>query len=92
MSWSVNAAGKPADVKTELTKQFSYPLAGGSAGLSDMGERATVALVFSAIEQCLSTFDPEKEVTVTAFGHMSYADYEKKTGAYQNVNLTISPK
>lgn len=90
MSWSVSATGKPADVKAEIDKQFSYPLAERPAGLDDEGERETVRKVAETIAQCLGTFDPEKTVAVAAFGHMGYADWTAKTGKYQEVNLKIS--
>jgi len=91
MSWSVSTTGKIADVKAELKKQFGYPLADAPEGLGDPGERETVRLVSEAINQCLDTFDPEKSVAVTANGHMGYADWDKKTGGYQEVSLAIRP-
>lgn len=92
MSWSVNASGTPATVKTELNRQFSYPLADAPAGLADEGERETVRRVSDAISQCLNTFDPTKVVNVSANGHMGYGDWDAKTGAYQNVSISIAPK
>jgi hypothetical protein len=91
MSWSVNAKGKPADVKAELARQFTFPLADKPAGLSDDGERETVRRVSGTIAQCLETFDPEGTVTVIAGGHMGYRDWSTKAGAFQNVTLSITP-
>jgi hypothetical protein len=92
MSWSVSAAGLPAEVKSALEEQFKYPLAPGQEGLSDAGEKETVHRVKELVEQALRTFDPEQRVAVTAYGHMGYSkDYATKDGAYQNVYLTISP-
>jgi hypothetical protein len=91
MSWSVNATGKPAEVKAELDRQFLGCLAPKPAGLSDDGERETVRRIAETITQCLETFDPEKAVSVSANGHMGYQDWDKKAGAYQNVSLTIKP-
>jgi hypothetical protein len=92
MSWSVSASGKIADVKAELTRQFSYPLADAPAGISDEGEKETVRRVSGTIDQCLDTFDPEAEVIVTASGHMGFDSWDTKAGAYQNVLMSIQPK
>ena len=92
MSWSVNASGKPSDVKAELDTQFAHPLADAPAGLSDEGERETVRRIRETITQCLETFDPEKAVAVSAYGHMGFASWDTKAGAYQEVSLTIRPK
>ena len=89
MSWSVNATGTPAEVRGHLSEQFKGPLAEKPAGLSDDGERETVQRISETIEQCLGTFGPERQVSVSANGHMGFESYETKTGAYQNVNLTI---
>jgi hypothetical protein len=91
MSWSVNAKGKPADVKAELARQFSGPLADKPAGLSDDGERETVRRVSETIAQCLETFDPEHAVTVAAHGSMSFQNWDTKTGACQTASLSIQP-
>ena len=91
MSWSVSATGKPAEVKAELEHQFSYPLADAPAGLSDEGEKETVRRTADMVGQCLSTFDPEKPVRVTASGHMGFNNWDTKEGAYQSVNVSISP-
>ena len=88
MSWSVSSSGTPEAVTAGLADQFKYPL-DPDAGLPDAGEKETVRLVKALIEQCLGTFDPAKEVRVSAFGHMGYADWENKTGGFQNVTLTI---
>jgi hypothetical protein len=92
MSWSVNASGKPAEVRGQLSEQFKYPLAEAPAGLSDEGERVTVQQVSDLLEQILSTFDPEKEVSISANGHMGFADWDAKTGCYQNVTINVAPK
>ena len=89
MSWSVSASGKPEDVKAELSRQFTAPLADKPAGLTDDGERETVRRISETITQCLETFDPEKTVTVSAYGHMGWENYDTKSGASQNVNLSI---
>jgi hypothetical protein len=91
MSWSVSASGKIADVKVELDRQFQYPLAPGPAGLSDEGERETVRRVSETITQILETFGPDKTVVVTANGHMGFANWDTKEGAYQEVNVSIKP-
>lgn len=91
MSWSVNATGSITEVKTELERQFKQPLAEKPAGLADDGERETVRKIQDTIGQCLDTFDPEKQVFVSAAGHMGFADWQNKAGAYQTVSLTIKP-
>jgi hypothetical protein len=91
MSWSVNTSGKPADVKAELGRQFSYPLAEAPAGLADAGERETVRRIFETITQCLETFDAEKVVSVSASGHMGFEVWDTKAGAYQEVSVSIKP-
>lgn len=91
MSWSVSASGKPAEVKTALEQQFSYPLAEGDAGLVDAGEKETVRNISKTIDQCLETFDPEQSVAVYAYGHMGFDNWDERKGAYQNVHLSIQP-
>ncbi|MBZ5621472.1 MAG: hypothetical protein LAQ69_22510 [Acidobacteriia bacterium] len=91
MSWSVSTRGKVAEVKAELERQFAQPLADAHAGLTDEGERETVQRVRDTISQCLDTFGPEKEVMVTANGHMGFSDWETKEGAYQEVSVSIRP-
>jgi len=90
MSWSVSASGKITEVKAELDKQFSYPLAEPN-GLADEGERETVRRIRDTITQCLETFDPEKTVKVAANGHMGFAKWDSKEGGYQEVHVTIEP-
>ena len=90
MSWSVNASGNVADVRGQLSEQFKGPLAEKPAGLFDDGERKTVEMVRDSIDQCLSTFGPDKTVNVSAFGHMGFANWEMK-GAYQEVTVSIKP-
>lgn len=89
MSWSVSASGKPAEVRGRLSEQFKGPLAEKPAGLSDDGERETVQRVQETIEQVLTTFDPEKNVSVNAYGHMGFSNYSTKEGAYQSVSVSI---
>ena len=91
MSWGVSASGKPEEVKAELERQFAYPLADGSAGLADAGEKETVRRIAETIAQCLGTFDPEKTVMVGANGHMGFKNWDTKAGAYQSVGLSITP-
>lgn len=91
MSWSVSAKGTVADVEADLDRQFSYPLAEPPAGLSDEGERETVRRFRETIAQCLETFDPKKLVSVSANGHMSFDNWDTKTGASQTVNVSIQP-
>jgi hypothetical protein len=92
MSWSVSASGTPSEVRGRLSEQFKGPLAEKPAGLSDDGERETVQRIAETIEQCLGTFGPENQVSVSANGHMGFADWDKKTGGYQTVNISITPK
>ena len=92
MSWSVSGSGTPSEVRGQLSEQFKGPLAEKPAGLSDDGERESVKQVSDLCEQILSTFDPANQVSVSANGHMGFADWDKKTGAYQSVNLTVTPK
>lgn len=92
MSWSVSASGTPSEVRGQLSEQFKGPLAEKPAGLSDDGERETVQRIAETIEQCLGTFGPENNVSVSANGHMGFADWDKKTGGYQTVNISIIPK
>jgi hypothetical protein len=92
MSWSVSGTGTPAEVRGQLSEQFKYPLAEGTAGLADAGEKQTVQQVFDLCEQILSTFDPEKQVTISAAGHMGFSDWDTKAGAYQQVNIAVTPK
>ena len=92
MSWSVSGAGTPAEVRGQLSEQFNGPLAEKPAGLSDDGERESVQKVSELIEQVLATFDAEGKVSVSANGHMGFGDWDKKTGCYQSVNITITPQ
>ncbi len=92
LSWSVNATGTIAEVKARLEAGFGAPLAGKPAGLSDDGERETVRRVRDTIFQCLETFAPEKTVEVSAYGHMGFANWDTREGAYQEVTLSIKPK
>jgi hypothetical protein len=91
MSWSVSASGTPSEVRGQLSEQFKGPLAAKPAGLSDDGERQSVRQVADLLEQISTTFDPEGRLNVSASGHMGFADWDKKTGGYQSVNLTITP-
>jgi len=91
MSWSVNASGKVADVRGSLSEQFKGPLAEKPAGLYDDGERKTVEMIRDALDQCLSTFGPDRTAIVSAFGHMGFSDYETKAGGYQEVTVSIKP-
>jgi len=92
MSWGVESNGKPDEVRIELSRQFSHPLALAQEGLDNPGEKTTVRLVHALIEQCLSTFDPEKSVQVSAAGHMGFDDWEHKNGPVQTVTISIQPK
>ena len=91
MSWSVSARGTAAEVKEALKPQFQWPLADKPAGLSDDGERETVQRIRDTIMQCLETFDPKMAVEVTANGHMGFASWDTKEGAYQRVQIAINP-
>jgi hypothetical protein len=91
MSWSVSAKGPIAEVKTEIERQFEFPLAQPPAGLTDEGERDTVRLIRDMISQCLGTFATEKIVSVSANGHMGFDSWDKKTGASQTVSVSIQP-
>ncbi len=92
MSWSVSASGTHSEGRWRLSEQFKGPLAEKPAGLFDDGERETVQRIAETIEQCLGTFGPENKVSVSANGHMGFADWDKKTGGYQTVNISITPK
>ena len=89
MSWSVSATGKIGEVRENLKKQFAYPLAEAPAGLADEGEKETVRKVSAMIDQCLGTFDPERKVVVSAFGHMGFSNWDTKAGPYQDVTVSI---
>jgi hypothetical protein len=89
MSWSVSSQGGIAEVKAEIERQFSYPLAKPPAGLSDEGERETVRRICETIAQILETFDPKNRVSVAAHGHIGWDDYANRTGTHQRVNVTI---
>ena len=91
MSWSVNASGRIADVRGKLSEPFTGPLAEKPAGLADDGERKTVEMIRDSVDQCLSTFGADKNVNVSAFGHMGFANYETKEGGYQEVTVSIKP-
>jgi hypothetical protein len=91
MSWSVSTRGSVAEVRAELERQFSYPLADAPAGLPDEGERETVRRIRDTISQCLETFGPDKQVTVSANGHMGFDNWDSRAGAYQQVNVSIQP-
>jgi hypothetical protein len=93
MSWSVSATGTPAEVRGQLSEQFKGPLAEKPAGLSDDGERETVRRIHETIEQVLTTFGPDQKVSVSASGHMGFADWNSKNvaGGYQTASLTIKP-
>ena len=91
MSWSISAKGNPAEVKAELDRQFSYPLAEVPHGIEHDGERQTVRKVFETITQCLETFDKDRLVSVSASGHISFSDYDTKAGAGQTVSISIIP-
>jgi len=92
MSWSVSATGLPGNVKSELEKQFAYPLADAPAGLTDEGERETVRRIRDTISQILETFAPERELSVSASGHISFSDWDSKAGCSQTVLLSIVPR
>lgn len=89
MSWSVSGTGAPAEVRDQLSAQFKGPLADKPAGLDDEGERETVQKVLELLDQVLSTFDPSKTVQVSAYGHMGFADWKTKVGAYQQIAIAI---
>jgi len=91
MSWSVSTKGTIAEVKTELDRQFQYPLADKPQGLEDEGERETVRQVRGMISQCLDTFGPDKVVIVTAHGHIGFDKWDTKEGPAQTVNVSIQP-
>lgn len=88
MSWSVSASGTPSEVKLALKAQFSYPLA-DSSGM-DEGEKETVRKTADLIDQCLGTFGPTRTVSVSAYGHMGFEDWDSKSGPYQNVVINIA--
>jgi hypothetical protein len=92
MSWSVSAVGTPSEVRGFLSEQFKYPLADKPAGILDDGERDTVKQTADLLEQILSTFDAEGKVAISASGHMGFSDWATKAGAYQSVNITVTPQ
>ena len=83
MSWSVSAEGKSADVAESLSKRFEEFV------FQDDGECGTVRLVGQTIKQCLGTFGPDRNVKVTAYGHMGYSNWDTKKNPGQNVHLKI---
>ena len=92
MSWSVSSSGTPAEVRRVLSEQFKGPLAEPPGGLSDNGERVTVAHVVDLCEQVLVTFDPAIGIIIKASGHMRFDDYVNKTGCRQQVDISITPE
>lgn len=90
VSWSVSASGTPAEVRGKLSEQFKGPLAEKPAGLSDDGERESVQKIADLLEQVSTTFGDDRKLSVSANGHMGFADWDKKTGGYQNVSITVS--
>ncbi len=98
MSWGISANGNIEDVRAELKRQITTgPLADKPAGLSDDSERDTVIGIGAVINQILDTYTPAEgvatgsAVSVSANGHMGYANWDLKTGAYQVVALKIDP-
>jgi len=90
MSWSVSASGTIPEVRGKLSEQFNMPLADKPAGLADDEERETVRRTHELIEQILATYDQGKKVSISACGSMGFANWDLKSGAYQNVNLSVS--
>ena len=85
MSWNVSASGPSAKAAVQLEQQFS------KITMNDAGEQETVQNTRLLVAQTLSTFDPDKPVSVTASGSMGFADWGAKTGPYQSVDLKIAP-
>ena len=92
MSWSVSAVGTAAEVRGQLSEQFKGPLAEHPAGLYDDRERETAGKISELLEQILSVFDPASRVSISANGHLGFSDWDAKTGAYQSVNITVTPQ
>jgi hypothetical protein len=85
LSWSVASSGKAPAVAADLTVQI------GKLSFADAGETETVQKTGELIAQTLGTFDPEKLVSVSASGHLGFADWGAKIGPYQNVKIEIVP-
>jgi hypothetical protein len=85
MSWSLSSAGKAVAVAAQIADQIS------KISLSDAGEMETVKLIGDLLAQTLTTYDPDKLVSVAAAGHMGYANYTDKSGPYQQFGLKVDP-
>ena len=85
MSWSVSACGPATTIAEQLEQQFKR------VNMNDKGEQETVQNVRELVAQTLATIEPEKIVRVSASGSMGFKDWQKKTGAYQSVDLKIEP-
>ncbi len=85
MSWSISSTGKAAAVAAQIATQVA------SIKLTDAGEMQTVGHVGALLAQSLGTFDPERLVSVSANGLMSFADWATKVGPYQQFNIKVEP-
>ena len=84
MSWSVAAKGKALEVKTDVAGQFER--ASKCAEPEESIRLATAKL----IDLSLEAQDPEKDVSVSAYGSQS-ADYQTQK-VRNSLNITISPQ
>jgi hypothetical protein len=92
MSWSIQAAGAtPYEALAQVQEQVKWSLAPKPHGLDHDGERESVHRVVETIFQVLRTYDQTAGVSVSASGHISFDDYETKSGARQFVRLDIQP-
>ena len=89
MSWSTSASGTAVEVQTALESNLQCAL-DPVAGLLYAGERETVHRVKETIFQVLRTYDPKRLIAVSAYGHMGFTDWTTKSGAYQQVSITIN--
>lgn len=92
MSWSVSASGTPAEVRGQLSEQFQIPLSEKPSGLADDGERETVQKISELLEQITTTFHDDATLAISANGHMGFTNWDTRSGSYQSVSITVTPK
>jgi hypothetical protein len=86
MSWGVQAIGKAAAVRKEIARQFT------TGGKCSEPEEAVRLAAAAAIDYALEAQDASNSVKVSASGSQGYRDYEKKTGVYNTLSISIEPQ